>query len=201
LVETGQETYDQPHPTAGTLSTQIELRHAGFNQGRHKTMDLEGLRTMLDYHYWARDRVLAAVDVLTPEELTRDLKNSFGSVRDTLVHIYFAEWAWHQRWQGETPERLSPEGYPDVASIRRAWQDHEPKVRAFVEGLGNEGTSRVFQYKLMSGSTGASPFWQMLQHVVNHASYHRGQITTMLRQLGAQPPKSMDMIHFYRERG
>jgi uncharacterized damage-inducible protein DinB len=40
--------------------------------------------------------------------------------------------------------------------------------------------------------------WQMVQHVVNHASYHRGQVTTMLRQIGAEPPKPMDLIAYYR---
>jgi uncharacterized damage-inducible protein DinB len=40
----------------------------------------------------------------------------------------------------------------------------------------------------------------MLQHVVNHGSYHRGQVTTLLRQLGAPAPKSVDLIAFYRER-
>jgi uncharacterized damage-inducible protein DinB len=56
------------------------------------------------------------------------------------------------------------------------------------------------EYRLFSGATGVSPFWQLLQHVVNHASYHRGQVTTMLRQLGAPPAKSTDLITFYRER-
>ena len=164
-------------------------------------MQLQDLRTLLNYHYWARDRVLDAVDPLPQEELTRDLRNSFGSIRDTLVHVYLAEWAWHLRWQGQTPQRPSLDLFPDVASLRRAWLEHEAKVRAFAEALGEEGISRVFQYKLMSGSAGASPFWQMLQHVVNHATYHRGQVTTMLRQIGAPPPKSMDMIAFYRELG
>jgi uncharacterized damage-inducible protein DinB len=59
----------------------------------------------------------------------------------------------------------------------------------------------VIEYKLLSGQPGASPLWQMLQHVVNHGSYHRGQITTKLRQLGAQPAKSLDMIAFYRSQG
>ena len=54
-------------------------------------------------------------------------------------------------------------------------------------------------YTLFSGVSSTSPFWQMLQHVVNHASYHRGQVTTMLRQLGAAPAKSCDLITFYRE--
>jgi uncharacterized damage-inducible protein DinB len=72
-------------------------------------------------------------------------------------------------------------------------------MRAFLEVLGEAGIDRVFQFPLFSGLSGAQPFWQMLQHVVNHASYHRGQVTTMLRQLGVQPPKSLDMVAFYRE--
>jgi uncharacterized damage-inducible protein DinB len=58
----------------------------------------------------------------------------------------------------------------------------------------------VLDYQLFNGAAGRSVFWHMLQHVVNHASYHRGQVTTMLRQLGAAPPKSTDLITFYRER-
>ena len=60
------------------------------------------------------------------------------------------------------------------------------RVRAFVDGLGEAGVSRVFEYKLLSGASGASPFSEMLTHVVNHGSYHRGQVTTLLRQLGAR---------------
>jgi uncharacterized damage-inducible protein DinB len=162
-------------------------------------MDLRDLRTLLDYHYWARDRVLDAVDPLTPEQFTRDLGSSFKSVRDTLAHIYSAEWAWYSRWLGTSPtSQLPPEQFPDVASIRRAWREQETKLRAFLDDLGEEGITRVIEYKLLSGQPGASPFWQMLQHVVNHASYHRGQVTTMLRQLGAPPAKSMDMIAYYR---
>ena len=71
-------------------------------------------------------------------------------------------------------------------------------MRAFVDGLDDAGVARVIEFKLLSGQTGASPVWQMVQHVVNHASYHRGQITTMLRQLGAKPAQSMDMIAYYR---
>lgn len=164
-------------------------------------MTFQDLRLLLDYHYWARDRVLAAVDALTPEQFTRDLGNSFPSVRDTLAHTYFAEWAWHLRWRGQSPTApLAPDMFPDVATLRRKWTEHEPLVRGILEELGESGIDRVIEYKLISGQPGASVFWHMLQHVVNHASYHRGQVTTMLRQLGAAPPKSMDLIAFYRER-
>jgi uncharacterized damage-inducible protein DinB len=162
-------------------------------------MNLQDVRTLLDYHYWARDRVLEAAGLLTQEQYTRDLGSSFRSVRDTLVHLYSGEWNWYSRWQGVSPTAmLSPLEFPDVTTLRTPWVDHEGKMRAFVEGLGEEGITRVIEYKMLDGRPGATPFWQMLQHLVNHGSYHRGQVTTMLRQLGAQPAKSMDLIAFYR---
>lgn len=164
-------------------------------------MTLDDLTTMLDYHYWARDRMLDALERLPPEQYARDLGSSFKSIRETVVHMYAAEWAWYSRWQGASPTSLlSSEPYPDVVSIRRAWTETEANVRAFADRLGASGVTKVIEYKLLNGSAGASPFWQMLQHVVNHASYHRGQVTTMLRQMGAQPAKPMDMIAFYRTR-
>jgi uncharacterized damage-inducible protein DinB len=162
-------------------------------------MDLADLRTMLDYHYWARDRMLDALDALTPEQFTRDLGSSFKSIRDTAAHTYAAEWAWYMRWQGQSPKAMLPlDQFPDVAALRAAWTAHETNVRAFVESLGDEGAGRVIDYTLLNGSPGSTPIWQMVQHMVNHVSYHRGQVTTMLRQIGAAPAKSMDMIAFYR---
>lgn len=164
-------------------------------------MDSQDLRTILDYHYWARDRLLEAAAPLTAEQLTKDLGSSFKSVRDTLNHLYAAEWAWYSRWQGQSPTAFLPlEMFGDLEAIRKAWNELEQKVRAFVDELGDAGVNRVFDYTLLSGHTGASPFWQMLQHVVNHGSYHRGQVTTMLRQLGAAPAKPMDLIAYYRTR-
>lgn len=164
-------------------------------------MNLQELRTLLDYHYWARDRVLDAVEPLDQEKFTRDLGSSFRSVRDTLAHTYSAEWAWYSRWTGTSPTALlTPDLFPDLDALRVLWGSHELKVRAFLEELGEDGINRRMEYTLLSGQHGASIFWHMLQHVVNHASYHRGQVTTMLRQLGELPPKSMDLIAFYREK-
>jgi uncharacterized damage-inducible protein DinB len=164
-------------------------------------MNVQDLRTLLDYHYWARDRILAAAAALTPEQFTRDLGSSFKSVRDTLAHTYSSEWAWYERWHGTSPTAmLPPEQFTDVETLQRAWSAHEQRMRAFLDELGEPGITRVFVYKVLSGHSGTSTFWQMLQHMVNHGSYHRGQVTTMLRQLGAAPAKSMDLIAFYHER-
>jgi uncharacterized damage-inducible protein DinB len=165
-------------------------------------MTEEDALTLVDYHYWARDRMVEAIDVLSPDQYTRDLGNSFKSVRDTVVHTYSAEWNWYSRWTGSSPtSMLDPAQFPDVATVRAAWRAQEEKIRSFVRsrGAANE-LDRVFEYRLMNGEEAQSFFSHMLQHVVNHATYHRGQVTTMLRQLGAPPPKSQDLIRFYRER-
>ena len=82
----------------------------------------------------------------------------------------------------------------------RCGEDEERRIRAIVNRLGPEGIARPIEYQGWDGRRQAQPFWQMLQHLVNHGSYHRGQVTTMLRQMNVPPPKSMDLIAFYRER-
>ena len=163
-------------------------------------MTLQDLKTLLDFHYWARDRMLDAADKLTPEQFTRDMGSSFKSIRDTLAHLYSAEWAWYQRWQGTSPTAALPfEQFPDVATIRQEWATLESNMRGFLDARTDSDITRVTEYRMLNGSPGSSPLWQMGQHVVNHGSYHRGQLTTMYRQLGAEPAKSVDLIRYYRE--
>ena len=163
-------------------------------------MTPEYIRVLIDYNYWARDRILASADQLSQEDLTRPVASSFGSVLDTLIHMHFAEWIWYQRWRG-----VSPTAGPDktqltsVAALREAWHPLEGQIRAFVESLGPADLSRVVDYKLLSGQAASSPYWQMIVHVVNHGAYHRGQVVTMLRGIGAKAAQSTDMIAFFRE--
>lgn len=119
-------------------------------------------------------------------------------MRDTLAHIMFAEWLWLERWHGRSPSGPPPGEFPDLASIRAHWQKIEADLRSFVERLSAADLERVVEYKNTKGHAFSNPMWQMLQHLVNHGTYHRGQITTLLRQLGATPVAT-DMIAFYRE--
>jgi uncharacterized damage-inducible protein DinB len=161
-------------------------------------MDLTDVKTLLDYNYWARDIMLEAVSPLTPEQLKQPIESSFKSVHATIVHIYGAECIWFARWRGEPATMPQPERFATLAAIRTEWTDIEGRIRVFVDELGDAGMNRIFNYVSLAGQPASSPFWQMLQHVVNHGSYHRGQVTTMLRQLGAKPPKQMDLIAYYR---
>lgn len=162
-------------------------------------MNSDYLRVLLGFHYWARDRVMAAAEALTPEQYATPLGSSFSSIRDTLNHVYNAEWIWYSRWNGVSPTSFPKDEMPDPATLRAKWSEMEGNVRAYIDAAGDSGLDRVIEYRLMSGKEGASPLWQMVAHVVNHASYHRGQVTTMLRQLGAVAPQSQDMIAYFRE--
>jgi uncharacterized damage-inducible protein DinB len=164
-------------------------------------MTIADLRTLLDYHYWALGRVLDAVDGLSHEQYTRELGGSFRSMRDTLVHTYAAERVWHSRWLGRSPSSLAgPEALPTAGDLRTEWRALEAEMRALLAEASQRDVTRTFEYTLLSGLRGTSTFAEMVQHVVNHASYHRGQVTTLLRQLGASPPKGTDLILFFRER-
>jgi len=164
-------------------------------------MTKDDLQNLVEFNYWARDRMFDATTPLTAEQFTKDLGNSFKSIRDTMVHTYSAEWVWYQRWNGTSPtEGLTFTDYPDLQTLMNAWDKLEAEIRTLIAGLDDEGVNRVHQYRFMNGQATQSVFWQMFQHVVNHGSYHRGQVTTMLRQLGADPPKSTDMITYYREK-
>lgn len=163
-------------------------------------MDVEDFRLLFDYNSWANHRALDASSKLSAEQFTRDLGSSFRSVRDTLAHIYGAEWMWLERWHGRIPTALPSSGdFPDIESLRARWAEHERNLNAYIGSLTPSELQRVIRYKNTKGTPFEGPIGPMLQHVINHSTYHRGQITTMLRQLGANAV-STDLIGFYRER-
>jgi uncharacterized damage-inducible protein DinB len=195
---------EEPISRAKTYENRRQTRFLGGRSPHSGTLDpmtFEEMESLLDYNYWARDRILEAVSVLTLEQFTRPMRSSFSSVRDTIAHICGAESIWLSRWSGEPLAELpKPDRLANVAAARQEWERLEAGLRGVLRSLGPQGVERAIEYKDLRGNPHADLFWHMLQHVVNHGSYHRGQVTTMLRQLGAQPPKPMDLIAFYRER-
>ncbi len=163
-------------------------------------MTIDDFNALIDYHYWARDRMLDAVAQLDADRLTRDLGSSFRSIAGTASHIYFAEWIWHERWNGRSPSGPPRDPFSDVPSLRDGWTALEAQVRGFVGRLTEADVGRAIAFTLLSGEERSATFGEMIPHVVNHGSYHRGQVTTMLRQLGASPGKSVDLIAYSWER-
>ena len=164
-------------------------------------MTRDEMHALFDYHYWATHRLLDAVGVLSAEDYTRPLGGSFGCIRDTVVHVLLADEIWCARWEGRPISGFEPyDSVPDVPAARARWRALEPVVHALVDELGEDGLQRTFSYRLRNGTPGTSTYTQVMQHVVNHGSYHRGQVVTLLRQIGAAPPASLDLVAFHRLR-
>lgn len=162
-------------------------------------LSLADLKTLYAFNAWARKRILDAVAQVDEAAYRKDLGNSFGSVHGTVVHILGAEELWLKRWRGESPPALvSPETFASFAAVRRGWDTLEAELQRFLGGLTEETVLRAIQYRDTRGNAYTTPLWQTMQHVVNHSSYHRGQVTTLLRQLGAKPVAT-DLITYYRQ--
>jgi uncharacterized damage-inducible protein DinB len=163
-------------------------------------MTPQEMRVLFEYNAWANCRSLEAASVLTAEKFVQPMGSSFGSVRDTLAHIWGAEWIWLERFQGRSPSSLpGTTQFQDMTGLRERWDELEGRLLGFVRGLAQADLDRVFEYKTLKFGVYRNPLWESMQHLANHGTYHRGQVTTLLRQLGAQPIAT-DLMHFYRER-
>src|SRR5262249_17828424 len=160
-------------------------------------MQPETVRELYLYNHWANQRTLDAVTPLSSEKFTREMGNSFSSVRDTLAHILGAEWIWLERWLGRFPKSLLPAAdFPTVEALRRRWEVVDRDLNGFLETLTPERLRAPLAYLNRAGERFSYPLWQQMTHVVNHSSYHRGQTTTLLRQLGAEP-NGTDLLEYY----
>lgn len=163
-------------------------------------MDTQPLLLQVRYSAWATARVLDSVAALSGEERERNLGNSYGGVFGTLTHIFQGDSIWFDRLIGVATGSLA--AYPpgaDFAALSERWRALHARFVAWAEGLAPPDWDRIVSYRNTKGEPFDEPVWRIILHVVNHATYHRGQITTMLRQLGREPTGT-DLIYFYHSR-
>ena len=159
---------------------------------------MQETRILFAYNHWANEQFLEALSRLTAEEVGRDLKSSFPSALATLVHMLGAEWVGMERWLGR-----SPAGFPasaaltSVPAVRARWDALWADQKAYLDELGDIDLARSLTYRNLAGDEFTQPLGEILRHVVNHGTYHRGQLTTLLRQLGHGAP-STDLVAYYR---
>ena len=163
-------------------------------------MNVAGVKELFDYNRWANRRIFEALGALLPDQYFQDLKSSFGSIHGTLSHIVWAEQLWLHRWLGK-PAPAVPQG-KDLAGLpdaRARWNAIDGERTAFLDGFTDQRLADTVTIQPTSGGAYSHSYKEMFLHTVDHSSYHRGQIVTMLRQLGVKPP-STGLIGFYRER-
>lgn len=164
-------------------------------------MNLIEIQRLYNYNSWANERVLESLRLIGQERFIINKQASHGSIRGVIAHIAAAEWIWLERWKGSSPVSLLPEaefGTVEIATQRLRRIDHD--LQEFVGHLTEADLAGRREYKTTEGKAFSNVLSDMLLHVVNHSSYHRGQIATLLRQSGAVP-QSTDFILFIRLNG
>jgi uncharacterized damage-inducible protein DinB len=160
----------------------------------------ETLRAHLDYTTWATNRLLDAARSLTAEEQARDFGTTDKSVLGTLTHVFAADRIWLGRIRGGPPEWFRFPDPFDLPGLTNEWGGILAGLRDWAAGQTDDSVRAECSYKDMKGNAWVSPFWQIVLHVVNHGTHHRGQVAGFLRALGHAPPP-LDLIAFYRGQG
>lgn len=154
--------------------------------------DSAQLRMLVAYNQWASEKMLKAVDGMTPAELAQPVDAYFGTLARNLQHILMAQRVWLARWKAEAPPRLDA---PITGSWRDAYAATHAEFRAFVEPLGDRDFDRVVHYVDSRGHPYQVPLAQLVAHVVNHGTAHRAE-TGMLLERISRSPGDMDFVYF-----
>ena len=159
-------------------------------------MTTKDLQTLFDYSYWANKKLFKVLSQLTTEQFTQPVAGSYGSVRNTMVHILSAEWGWLDRCGG--PQRggaLVASDYPTTASLIDRWQQVEGFVREFLANLRDEDLDRVVEFSLGDGPKHSMRLGHLMHHAAIHGVHHRGQVALLLRTLG-HTPGNFDILFY-----
>jgi uncharacterized damage-inducible protein DinB len=167
------------------------------------SVSADTLRAHIDYNAWATRRMMDAVGELSQEELGRDFGTADRSVLDTLAHVYAADRLWLGRIQG-----LPNPGFAgfitsadrNITVLRNDWPALLERWKQWGAGLTGETALAPLAYSDLKGGARREALWQIVFHVVNHGTHHRGQVSGFLRTMGRVPP-GLDLIIYYRELG
>lgn len=159
-------------------------------------MTVESVKKLFSYNRWANDRMLEAAGKLNSDERMRTFSVSFGSIQGTLAHILGVEWVYAQRWAGNSP-RILPgiEQLPDFDSLGPYWQSVLSQQDVFLRGLTDEKLPQPLTYINFRGQPCTYALADMLQHMVNHSTYHRGQVVYLMRMLDTTPPSTDYLLY------
>lgn len=175
-------------------------------------MNLDDIKLMYEYNYWANKRILNACANVSAEQYAAD--TPYGNLRATLVHLLDAEWSWRMAFQRHyVPiDQIAQAGdavlwdsieittadLPTVDALKARWQQDEQEMRAYLDSLNDDDMHGLVRYMIPGGITRERVFWQCLIHVVNHGTQHRSEAAALLTSYG-QSPGGMDMTMFLNE--
>jgi uncharacterized damage-inducible protein DinB len=154
-------------------------------------MTASDLQQHVRYSAWASRRLMDAVRALPPAELARPTGISHQSILGTMAHLHFADWIWYTR-VAEPLEKPAE----TLQALESGWPDLQERWERFCDSLSDADLARTIAYRSIRGYDGVARVDQIVMHLVNHGTLHRGQVMGMIRQLGIVPPGT-DLMHYY----
>jgi len=161
-------------------------------------IEAKTLCTHLSYTTWATNRMLDAASKLTADELQRDFGTADKSVVGTLAHIFAADRVWMTRIRGEAPSTFLKPEERGLEFLNREWPPLLKAWEQWAAGLSDDKITATASYHDLKGNPWTTPLWQIVLHVVNHGTHHRGQVSGFIRALG-HVPQPLDLMAYYRE--
>jgi uncharacterized damage-inducible protein DinB len=159
-------------------------------------MDREPVVRLFAFDRWANARFFDTAATLTGAQLGAPLVSSYPTILATFAHLVGSEWIWFERWKGSSPTAQAAwVAQPDLGELRGHLEDIERDRDRWLAGLSEDDLARSVRYRRLNGEEHENALIDQLVHVANHSTYHRGQLTTLFRQVGATPPNT-DFVVF-----
>jgi uncharacterized damage-inducible protein DinB len=163
-------------------------------------LHLDEVQRLYSFHHWATDRAFDALAEITADQLDRAWGGSFGTGRALLRHVVGVERLWLERWQGSAPSAIPDVPAANGREFRAHWQAVKTEQLRYLQALTPAALAAPLEYVNLKGQAWRYPMHEIMQHCVNHGTYHRGQITHLLRDLGLSAPQT-DWLIFLDQEG
>lgn len=153
-------------------------------------IDADYCRTMAAYNRWMNERLYEVCAGIPDSERRRDRGAFFGSIHGTLDHLMYGDLAFLSRFTGDPPEvpELGRELHADFGALRAAREAADARLVELAESVSAAWLEASYTYtSRVDGATRTLPAWILVVHLFNHQTHHRGQLTTLLTQLGRDP--------------
>lgn len=163
-------------------------------------MNKDYLQQIANYNYWADSKMMEWLQLINDRQWDQVIASSFSSISKTAIHIVSAEKYWVDHWtQIPDPKFLSMEFKGTKDELIEVWKRSSADLSNCVERYPVVDYSQPVSFKYpKSGNTGQMAFWQTVVHAINHSTYHRGQMVTLLRQAGFANMSSLDMATYFQ---
>lgn len=154
---------------------------------------------LANFNIWANNIVISWLEQINDDQWTQEIESSFNTIRETVLHIASAESAWYERMiKNKNIEWFQKSFTGNKQEVIELWKTKSQNILDFLNEFDETRMNEILAFTRLNGEKQTMPYFQIFAHVLNHSTYHRGQIVTMLRQSGFTNVSSTDLLGYYR---